>query len=122
MNSESEIFIQRLREAIEAARISQVDFCKQLNVSTTTAQRWLTGENFPRKKMDQIAGVLNVSVPWLLGASEVSEGYDSISMKLISKICERKIPESVLKMLAEWPEDRPWVELEIMPKSRKSKA
>lgn len=62
-------FGDRLAGAREAARLSQKDLSRKLGVKLSTLKRWEDDLSEPRaNKLQLLAGVLNVSLTWLLTA------------------------------------------------------
>ena len=63
----NEVFPKKLRERLDTLKVSQKDFAKNIGTTTTTVQRWLTGENSPPlKKIDAIASLLECTPESLL--------------------------------------------------------
>lgn len=67
----------RIVEARDAAKISQVDLAKRLDVSVSTVLRWEKGAMGPRPEyLSQIADLTGVSVDWLLGGASGGPGSE----------------------------------------------
>lgn len=79
-SDESATFGDRLAAAREAARLTQEDFARRLGVRLPTVVGWEDDVAEPRaNKLQMMAGMLNVSIMWLLtgngdGVDPPSEG------------------------------------------------
>ena len=89
---DSATFGDRLAAAREAARMTQSDLSRALGVQKTTLVKWENDQAEPRaNKLQMLAGVLNVSLIWLLnGEGAGIETPDSHAM-----------PEEISAMLTE---------------------
>ena len=57
----------RLSRARDASGMSAAQFARRLGVKTATVQAWESDRSEPRaNRLSMIAGLLNVSMPWLL--------------------------------------------------------
>jgi transcriptional regulator with XRE-family HTH domain len=57
----------RLSRARDASGMSAAQFARRLGVKTATVQAWENDRSEPRaNRLSMIAGILNVSMPWLL--------------------------------------------------------
>ena len=57
----------RLSRARDASGMSAAQFARRLGVKTATVQAWENDRSEPRaNRLSMIAGLLNVSTPWLL--------------------------------------------------------
>ncbi|MCI5073762.1 helix-turn-helix transcriptional regulator [Oricola sp.] len=57
----------RLSRARDASGMSAAQFARRLGVKTATVQAWESDRSEPRaNRLSMIAGILNVSMPWLL--------------------------------------------------------
>lgn len=57
----------RLSRARDASGMSAAQFARRLGVKTATVQAWESDRSEPRSsRLSMIAGILNVSTPWLL--------------------------------------------------------
>ena len=66
-------FKERLRKAMDDIKIDQPTLGKNVGVSVTTVQYWLTGRNKPnRNRIQTIASILGVSASWLEFGTEPS--------------------------------------------------
>lgn len=62
-------FANRLNSALEKRNMSPAELAKVLNISEATISNYRKGKYEPKqKRLDQISQILNVSIPWLLGA------------------------------------------------------
>ncbi|MEL7255199.1 MAG: helix-turn-helix transcriptional regulator [Pseudomonadota bacterium] len=69
-------FGDRLAGAREQAGMTQADLAKRLGVKLSTLKAWEDDFNEPRaNKLQMLAGILNVSLSWLLTAE--GEGIDA---------------------------------------------
>lgn len=61
----------RITEAMEAKGLSMDDLARQLGITVKTLKNWLSGRTMPRpNKLQMLAGVLGVSLTWLLSGTE----------------------------------------------------
>lgn len=66
-SEEAATFGDRLAAAREVAGLSQADLARRLGVRLTTVTSWENDLSEPRSnKLQMVAGLLNVSIPWLL--------------------------------------------------------
>ena len=74
--TETADFGSRLRHARHEAGLSQTALAERLGVKLKTVQGWESGQRAPRSnKLQFLAGVLNVSIMWLLsGRSNTAPG------------------------------------------------
>lgn len=57
----------RLSRARDASGMSAAQFARRLGVKTATVQAWESDRSEPRaNRLSMIAGILNISLPWLL--------------------------------------------------------
>ncbi|QKV17772.1 helix-turn-helix domain-containing protein [Oricola thermophila] len=57
----------RLSRARDASGMTTAQFARRLGVKTATVQAWESDRSEPRaNRLSMIAGILNVSLPWLL--------------------------------------------------------
>lgn len=74
-SAESSTFGDRVAGARESLRMSQADLARRLGVKLKTVQGWEEDVSEPRaNKLQMLAGVLNVSLTWLLTAE--GDGLD----------------------------------------------
>jgi transcriptional regulator with XRE-family HTH domain len=65
------LFGERLRNAREAAGMSQQQMASRLGVKGTTVNNWEAGKEDPRaNRLQMIASLLNVPLLWLLAGSQ----------------------------------------------------
>ena len=70
------LFGERLRNAREAANMSQLEMAGHLGVKKATVERWEAGEVDPRaNRLQMVASLLNVPLLWLLGGSQKVPDY-----------------------------------------------
>ena len=75
-SEESATFGDRLAGAREAAKMTQEDFARRLGVKLKTVAGWEDDLREPRaNKLQMLAGMLNVSIMWLLTGR--GEGLDA---------------------------------------------
>lgn len=67
---------ERIKTAMDRVRISQTDIANQLGISPQAVQQWVTGLTSPKgTRLAKLAGILDVSVEWLLsGKDDYIEG------------------------------------------------
>ena len=72
---------ERIANAREERGLSPQDLANQLGIKKSTLEHWENGKTAPRaNRLNQLAGVLNVPLLWLLGGSDMppsSMGPDS---------------------------------------------
>lgn len=72
---------ERIANAREERGLSKQDLANQLGVKKSTLEHWECGKTAPRaNRLNQLAGVLNVPLLWLMGGSDMppsSMGPDS---------------------------------------------
>lgn len=75
-SNEAATFGDRLAAAREALGLDQASLASKLGVKLSTVERWEEDQSEPRaNKLNMLAGVLNVSMRWLLtGEGEVGFG------------------------------------------------
>ncbi len=62
-------FANRLNIALDKRNISPAELAKKLHISEATISNYRKGKYEPKqKRLDQISQILNVSIPWLMGA------------------------------------------------------
>ncbi|MBF9049668.1 helix-turn-helix domain-containing protein [Roseobacter sp. HKCCD9010] len=72
-------FGDRLAGARDAAGLSQAELARRLGTKTKTIKGWENDQNEPRaNKLQMVAGLLNVSIMWLLTGQ--GEGLDGPEM------------------------------------------
>jgi HTH-type transcriptional regulator, cell division transcriptional repressor len=65
------LFGERLRDAREAAGMSQQQIASRLGVKAATVNHWETGKKEPRaNRLQMLASLLNVPLLWLLAGSQ----------------------------------------------------
>jgi transcriptional regulator with XRE-family HTH domain len=65
------LFGERLRNAREAAGMSEKRMANRIGVKTSTIRKWENGEMEPRaNRVQMIASLLNVPLLWLLAGSQ----------------------------------------------------
>ena len=70
--SETILLGERIANARQERGLSQLDLANQLGVKQSTIDHWESGETAPRaNRLNQLAGVLNVPLLWLLGGSDM---------------------------------------------------
>ena len=63
-------FAERLNIALERRNISPAELAKSLDISEATISNYRKGKYEPKqKRLDQISQILDVDIPWLLGAN-----------------------------------------------------
>lgn len=83
-------FAARLSGAMSRSGKEIKDISKALRVSYEMARRYTIGEAFPRAdKWDQLAGLLGVSVGWLITGQSSYTDLDDVSLKAIDIVEER---------------------------------
>ncbi|XDA97617.1 helix-turn-helix transcriptional regulator [Sulfitobacter sp. LCG007] len=87
-------FGDRMTGAREAAGMSQSDLARRLGVRLETLRAWEEDTSEPRaNRLSMIAGVLNVSMPWLLtgqgeGIEAPEEGDKADALPLLHELRE----------------------------------
>lgn len=85
-------FGDRLREARERREVSGPALAKQLGVSSQTFSEWERNKYFPSSdRLPIIAGLLSVSIDWLLTGRQASDGFEGIAKpagRLVPKMTE----------------------------------
>lgn len=62
-------FAERLNIALEKRNITPAELAKKLNISEATISNYRKGKYEPKqRRLDQISQILNVNIPWLMGA------------------------------------------------------
>lgn len=70
------LFGERLRNAREAANMSQTEMAGHLGVKVGSVAKWEAGEIDPRaNRLQMIASLLNVPLLWLIGGSQKVPDY-----------------------------------------------
>ncbi len=86
-SNETATFGDRLADARQAHGLSQEDLSRQLGVKLSTLQAWENDVSEPRaNKLQMVAGVLNVSLRWLLTGE--GEGITPPGAELPSEVGE----------------------------------
>lgn len=84
------LFGERLRNAREAANMTQLEMAGNLGVKKVTVEKWEAGKVEPRaNRLQMIASLLNVPLLWLLGGSQQVPDYtdqDETRALLVRKI------------------------------------
>jgi transcriptional regulator with XRE-family HTH domain len=95
----------RLLRARDASGMSAAQFARRLGVKTATVQAWENDRSEPRaNRLSMIAGILNVSTPWLLHGVGEAPADDprndaiNILQKQVSKL--RKAHEESADLLS----------------------
>ena len=82
----------RLLRAREAAGMSEAQLARRIGVKTSTLSAWENDRSEPRaNKLSMMAGLLNVSLPWLLfgvGPSPETDSHNDF-VRLVSGHLER---------------------------------
>lgn len=79
-NEEKDNLSYRLREAIRKSGKKQKDIASCINVTEVTLSRYCSGSIYPRrKKLNELAEILNVSEQWLLCGEEAAESAGAIT-------------------------------------------
>ncbi|MBU5256813.1 helix-turn-helix domain-containing protein [Tissierella praeacuta] len=72
-----DIFVKRLQLLLDENNINQKELAKKVGVTEVTISRYMTGERKPRIDIaNKIAEYFNVSLDYLMGASDVRDPYD----------------------------------------------
>ena len=101
----------RIKQARDAKDYSLTQLSRRLAVTPATLKKWEAGQSDPRtNKIIMLAGVLGVSMPWLLdGAGEepVSHNDDTPATILIAQKLERahKLQQELSDILFELDQD-----------------
>lgn len=62
-------FAERLKSALEIRNISAAELSRQLNIDEGTISNYKKGRYEPKqRRLEEISKILNVSIPWLMGA------------------------------------------------------
>ncbi len=87
--NESATFGDRLHAAREALGLSQKDLAHKLGVKLKTVQAWEDDLAEPRaNKLQMVAGLLNVSIMWLLNGEGDGLADPDLQMKLDSDVSD----------------------------------
>lgn len=82
-------FGDRVAGAREQARMSQSDLAKRLGVKLKTLKAWEDDLSEPRaNKLSMMAGLLNVSLPWLLSGEGLGIDAPSDAVELSPDVAE----------------------------------
>lgn len=61
-------FSERLAIALKARNVTQAELSKRINVNEGTISNYLKGKYIPKQiRLEEIAGALRVTIPWLMG-------------------------------------------------------
>lgn len=74
-------FSERLEEALSIRNMKPAELAKALNIADATISNYRSGKYEPKqKRLEQISNILNVSIPWLMGADVPMERGNLISL------------------------------------------
>lgn len=73
-------FAERLEKALDIRNMKPAELAKALNIADATISNYRSGKYEPKqKRLEQISNILNVSIPWLMGADVPMERGNLIS-------------------------------------------
>lgn len=76
-------FSDRLKKALELRNMSAAELSRRLDVDEGTISNYKKGRYEPKqRRLEQISNILNVSIPWLMGADvpiDLKKETDNIS-------------------------------------------
>ena len=79
-----DIFIKRLVELMEEKNINQLELSKLVGTTNVTISRYISGQRKPRLEIiAKIAEILNTSIEYLLGFSDIKNFTTSKSSNLL---------------------------------------
>lgn len=79
-----DIFIKRLVELMEEKNINQLELSKLVGTTNVTISRYISGQRKPRLEIiAKIAEILNTSIDYLLGFSDIKNFTTSKSSNLL---------------------------------------
>jgi transcriptional regulator with XRE-family HTH domain len=107
------MFIQRLKEARAAKKLSQKKLSELLHVSQQAVGHWESGRSTPSPEMlRNISEVLDVSIDYLLGNEEISEQTKKPADGELSELSKNK--KEILNLLEQVdPQKRDIVDLAV---------
>lgn len=110
---------ERLTSAREAAGLSQAQLANRVGVKRVTVSHWEADRTAPRaNRLNQLAGLLNVPVLWLLGGAECPLELQGPAVAETARV-EHKLQraESLLRELNELVgsirKDLHWIQSEL---------
>lgn len=87
-------FSERLCEALQMRNMKPSQLAKLLDVDQATIHNYQIGKYAPKQtRTEQIANILNVSIPWLMGADispEIVNPFDKINDSINKSILKHK--------------------------------
>lgn len=87
---------KRIKFLREEKELSQLEFSKVLNISNSTLSQYEAGNRMPGDEIKKkIAEYFNVSLDYLMGASDIRNPYESTEEDLTNE--EKKLLETILK-------------------------
>lgn len=100
----------RLSRARDAAGMTVAELARRLGVKTSTIQAWESDRSQPRaNRLTMLAGVLNVSLSWLLhgiGASPADESRSELVQAVSSNLVRlRRLHDETGRMIAQIEQD-----------------
>ena len=99
------MFIQRLKEARAAKKLSQKKLSELLHVSQQAVGHWESGRSTPSPEMlRNISEVLDVSIDYLLGNEENSEQTKKLAIGELVELSGNKL--EIVNLLDQVVEDR----------------
>lgn len=91
-SNESATFGDRVAAAREAQGVTQKELARRLGVAQKTLEGWENDVAEPRaNKLQMLAGILNVSMTWLLTGEGVGVDADPVAPDLAGLISEMRI-------------------------------
>ena len=80
------IFAERLKTALEIRNISAAELSRKLDIDEGTISNYKKGRYEPKqRRLEEISTVLNVSIPWLMGADVPMDAEKNITTNSTTK-------------------------------------
>lgn len=99
------IFAERLKSALEIRNMSAAELSRKLGIDEGTISNYKKGRYEPKqRRLEEISKILNVSIPWLMGAdvpidiphpndNTTSSKKDKELLRLFSRLSENEKQE-----------------------------
>lgn len=100
-------FSDRLKKALELRNMSAAELSRRLGVDEGTISNYKKGRYEPKqRRLEQISNILNVSIPWLMGADvpidlkketdNISNSKDNELLRLFSRLNDEQKQQVLL--------------------------
>lgn len=100
-------FSDRLKKALELRNMSAAELSRRLDVDEGTISNYKKGRYEPKqRRLEQISNILNVSIPWLMGADvpidlkketdNISNSKDKELLRLFSRLNDEQKQQVLL--------------------------